>query len=458
VTIDDAAPVRGKGIFETETWLKTRMGHEVKSLAIGPAGENQVPFSCIGSEAYRQMGRGGAGALFGSKNLKAIACIGTGGVQVADMGIFWEKVTDAQTSNLLTEENLWARNDGTPMLIDVTNEMGVHPTRNFTLGVNPDRRALDSEAIKSVKIGDRACVSCPLGCGNFTSLNGVEMEGPEYETLCLGGSNCEINDLEQVMRFNRLCDDLGLDTISTGSTLGLAMDMTESGTCDFGLKFGKADQYLAVIPEIAHLSTDRGRDLALGAAGLDAKYGDSGNAAHAKGLEMPAYDPRGSYGMGLAYATSERGACHLRAFPLFADDPFKLDALVKEVIAGQNLNAIKWSMCFCDFWGSVDTRIMAELLSAGLGRQISSDDLDKAGERIWNLIRLYNTRAGFSAADDVLSEKLVKKGLGNGPHEGRVLSIEDLEAMKSLYYHLRGWDENGRPSEDKLQELGLKSL
>ena len=163
------------------------------------------------------------------------------------------------------------------------------------------------------------CASCPLGCGNFTSVNGVQVEGPEYETLCLGGSNCEINDMEQVMRFNRLCDDLGLDTMSVGGTIGLAMELSEAGVHDFGLKFGQAGEYLNVLNEIANLSSQRGQDLALGAAKLAAKYGAADKAAHSKGLEMPAYDPRGSYGMGLAYATSERGACHLRAFTIVAD-------------------------------------------------------------------------------------------------------------------------------------------
>jgi aldehyde:ferredoxin oxidoreductase len=336
--------------------------------------------------------------------------------------------------------------------------MGIHPTRNYTQGVNPGRKAINAEAIKSVQIGDRACASCPLGCGNFTSVNEIEVEGPEYETLCMVGSNCGINDLEQVMHLNRLCDDLGLDTMSIGGTIALAMDLTESGVRDFGLKFGQAGEFLAVAKEIAYLSTDRGRELAQGAAKLDARYGESQKTAHAKGLEMPAYDPRGSYGMGLAYATSERGACHLRAFTIFAEDPFKLDAMAKDVISGQNANAVKWCMCFCDFWGSVDTQIMAGLLSAGLGRQFSAEDLDMAGERIWNLLRLYNVRAGFTAADDVLSDKVMKKALGNGPHEGRVLRSEDLEAMKSLYYHLRGWSADGVPGEKKLKKLGLDDL
>ncbi len=458
VSLEDASSIWGHGIFETEQWLSQRMGHGVKSLSIGPAGENLIRYACIGSEAYRQMGRGGTGALFGSKKLKAIVCKGTGGVQVADMGVFWEKVTHHKESNLLTEANLWARSDGTPMLVDFTNELGIHPTRNYSAGVNPNHQALDSEAISSVKIGDRACASCPLGCGNFTSANGVQVEGPEYETLCLGGSNCEMSDLEQVMRFNLLCDDLGLDTMSAGGTIGLAMELSESGVHDFGLRFGDAEEYLAVVKEIAHLSTQRGQDLALGAAKLAAKYNATGDVAHAKGLEMPAYDPRGNFGMGLAYATSERGACHLRAFTILAPDPFKLKAMARDVIEDQNKNAVKWSMCFCDFWGSVNTTIMADLLTAGLGRQVSAEDLEKTGERIWNLIRLYNLRAGFTAADDTLSEKLTKQALERGPHDGRVLTQESLEEMKALYYRLRGWDEGGRPREEKLRELGLQSL
>ena len=173
---------------------------------------------------------------------------------------------------------------------------------------------------------------------------------------------------------------------------------------------------------------------------------------------MPAYDPRGSYGMGLAYATSERGACHLRAFPIFAADPFKLKTLTRSVIDQQNANAAKWSMCFCDFWGSVDTTIMADILTAGLGRQISAQDLAKAGERIWNLNRLFNLKAGFSARDDTLPDKITKQALKKGPHDGRVLSQENLEKMKALYYHLRGWDEDGKPGEEKLAELGLQGF
>ncbi len=458
VSLEDATSLWGTGIFETERALEDKMGCGMKSLSIGPAGENGVPFACVGSESYRQMGRGGVGTLFGSKNLKAIAVRGTGGVQVAEIGEFWGKVSEHLEGNLMTIDNQWAKDQGTPMLVDVTNEMGIHPTRNFTQGVNPHRRKLDADAVADIRIGDRACATCPLGCGNFTSVNGVQVEGPEYETLCLGGSNCDINDMEQVMRFNRRCDDLGLDTMSTGNVIGLAMALTESGAADLGLAFGDAESYLQILEEIANQSTPRGRDLSLGAAKLADKYGQPDQAAHSKGMEMPAYDPRGNYGMGLAYATSERGACHLRAFPLFADDPFKLKDLANDVVTMQNLNGAKWSMCFCDFWGSVDTAIMADLLTAGLGRQVSATDLDKVGERVWNLVRMFNLAAGFTAADDTLSEKLTKRVLENGPHEGRTLNPEILEELKGFYYRRRGWDKAGRPKTAKLRELGLADL
>ena len=455
VTLEDASPVMGKGIFETEEWLQNEIDFNVKTLTIGPAGENLIDFSCIGSESYRQMGRGGTGALFGSKNLKAIAVRGTGGVQVNEIGSFYEKVSEHTSGNLLTDDNLWAYNHGTAMLVDVTNEMGIHPTRNFTKGVSNGRKNLNADAIDDVKIGDRSCASCPLGCGKFTSVNGTKLEGPEYETLCLGGSNCEVDDLEAVMKFNRLCDDFGLDTMSTGNIIGLAMDLTESDIHDYDIRFGDSEKYLSIIEEIATKATPRGADMALGAQKLAEKYNADEKAAHCKNLEMPAYDPRGNYGMALGYATSERGACHLRSFTLFEDEPFKVKEMTRAVMVNQNINAVKWSMGLCDFWGTVDTSIMADFLTKGLGKKISAQDLEKAGERIWNLARLFNVKAGFTAKEDVLSDKLLKNALENGPWEGKKIDQDALDQMKGLLYHLRGWDSEGQPGEEKLTELGI---
>ena len=456
VSLEDAESLRGKGIFETEKLLKEAAGSpEAKTLSIGPAGENLIGYSCVGTESYRQMGRAGGGALFGSKRLKGIVCRGTGGISVADMKALREKISHYKETDLMTENNLWAKTDGTPVLMDVINDMGAHPTRNFTYGVNEGIKAINSDAIKAAKLGDRACASCPMACGKFTNINGAEMEGPEYETLCLGGSNCEMNDLEQVIRFNRFCDDLGLDTISCGNTIGMAMDMTEKGRHDFGLRFGEPRDYLEVVSEIATLSTDRGKALAMGSRKLAEKYNAKDLIAEIKGLEFPAYEPRANYGMGLAYATSERGGCHMRAFTMFAEDPFDLKALARMVVDGQNFCTIKWSMCVCDFWGTVNPEILADLLTAGLGEEVKPEDLARAGERIWNLTRLFNLRAGFSVDDDALPEKMMNLPLEKGSHDGRVFKKEDFESARSMYYDMRGWDEKGVPSGEKLAELGL---
>ena len=456
VTLESAELMTGRGIFETEKFLETESGSpDAKCLAIGPAAENLITYSMIGSDSYRQFGRCGTGALFGSKNLKGIVCRGTGAISVADMGRFLERINHYKNSDLLTDDNLWAKTDGTPILVEVTNEMGIHPTKNYTRGFNGRKETLNSEAIQAAKLGNRACFACPMACGKFTRVNSAEIEGPEYETLCLAGSNCGINDLEAVIRFNRLCDDLGLDTMSCGSTISLAMEMTETGRHDFNLHFGQVDEYLKVIYEIATLSTDRGRDLAMGAKKLAAKYGAEDLSMEVKGLEMPAYEPRGNYGMGIAYATSERGACHLRAFPIFTPDPFNIEALVAEVVNAQNANGIKWSTGFCDFWGTMNTEIEADLLAVGLGEEVTAAELDRAGERIWNLSRLFNLRAGITADDDTLPRKIMERPLEEGAQAGRVFSRDDLTMAMRSYYTLRGWNEQGVPSQQKLAELGL---
>jgi aldehyde:ferredoxin oxidoreductase len=459
VSLESAESLAGKGIFETEKWLKDALGSpDAKTMSIGPAGENLIKYACIGTENYRQMGRGGAGALFGSKNLKGIVCRGTGSISVADMPAFLEKITQHKEASVLTDANLWASTDGTPILVEAMSEVGILPTRNFTYGVFDNRSGINSDAIKAAKRGDRACSSCPLACGKFTHINGAEMEGPEYETLCLAGSNCEIDDLEQVIRFNRLCDDFGLDTISCGNIVGLAMELAAKGRHDFGLRFGQPRAYLEVVSEIAMLSTKRGRELALGAKKLAEKYQSLDLVADAKGMEYPAYEPRGNYGMGLAYATSERGACHLRAFTAFSEAPLDIETQTQKVVEGQNFNAIKWSMCICDFWGSVTHEIMAELLTVALGVTVTPDELALAGERIWNLTRLFNLGAGFTSSDDVLPEKIMNQPLEKGPHAGNVFKKEDFETARKRYYQLRGWDEKGVPSRKKLKQLGLNQL
>ncbi len=459
VSLESAEALTGKGIFETEKSLEEAVGTpDARCLAIGPAGEQQVPYAIIGSDAYRQMGRAGGGALFGSKNLKGIVCRGTGAVKVADLQGFWAKASHYKETNLFDELNLWAKTDGTPVLVDVTSEVGVLPVRNFTQGSSERLQSINTDAIKAVKQGERGCASCPQACGKFTRIGDAKVEGPEYEALALAGANCDVYDMESIIRYNSLCDDLGLDIMSCANTVALAMDITESGRGDLGLKFGDVD-FFKVVTEIANLSTERGRDLALGAKKLAEKYHATDMSMEVKGLEMPAYDPRGNYGMGVAYATSERGACHLRAFTLFAEDPFDTSTLVEEVQAMQNFNSVKWSLGFCEFWATLDSEILADLLTSALGEEVSADEIDRAGERIWNLNRLFNVKNGFSAKEDSLPEKVLNRKLEKaGPSEGRVFGLEDFEQAKQVYYRMRDWDENGIPSATKIAELGLDAF
>jgi len=251
----DASEFWGRGIFETNKKIKETLRDETfKTLCIGPAGENLVKFSCIGSESYRHFGRGGCGAVMGSKKLKAIAIKGSKGVKVDNLGGLLKVMESTAYPDLFSNENLWVRDDGTPLVIDVTSEMGILPTYNFQKSDFKGAHKLNSESIKKLKKSDRACFSCPLACGNFTKAQQAQVEGPEYETLAMAGSNCGIEELETVIRFNEICDSLGLDTISTGNIIAYAMEMTERKIYNFDVRFGDEKNYMK---KIIYLSRKR---------------------------------------------------------------------------------------------------------------------------------------------------------------------------------------------------------
>lgn len=464
VELRDAGPVWGKPIWDTEKWLEEQAGPgRVVTLTAGPAGENLVPFACLTSEAYRQCGRGGLGAVFGSKRLKAIAVRGTGAVQVPDMDAFLALYKQIMREHLLTDANLWAFQEGTPSIVDPANAAGLFPTRGFTQGEFDGKEGINSAAIQAALVRRRACTNCPLACGRFTrSRRGEVVEGPEYETIGLGGGNCGIGDLDALISFNRLCDNLGLDTISTGNVIGLAMTMTEEGIHDFGLRYGDAEAYLQTVEDIAY-RRGIGADLSHGARWVARKYGGEGVVLEVKGLEFPAYDPRGAFGMGLAYATSERGACHLRSFVVGTEalystlNPDSFEGKPALVIADQNLNSIKWCGIFCDFW-AITAEDIAALISAGTGRSMTAEEALLIGERIWNLGRLFNLREGFGRKDDMPPPALFERPLRNGVAAGKTYTREGYEAALDEYYALRGWTREGVPTPEKLEALGLSDL
>jgi aldehyde:ferredoxin oxidoreductase len=458
VELRDAAKLWGLGAHKAEELLTEEYGEDVKILTIGPAGENLLPMSCINSEYYRQAGRGGIGAVMGSKNLKAIVLKGTKGLKTANMKTILQRVQEMMRQDTLSDDNYWAFTDGTPMIVDLSQTTGILPTHNFQDGTFPGFQGINSDAMKAARKGKKACVSCGLGCGNYTRIGDDVVEGPEYETLALCGSNCGIDDLQAVVAFNKACDDMGLDTISVGNVTALAMELTEKGLHDFGLRFGETEIYLQV-PEMMAKQEGIGRELALGSRELARRYGGEHFAMQVKGLEFPGYEPRGSWGMGLAYATSDRGACHMRAWPVASEaygdmDPFTAEGKAQLVIDLQHYNSVKFSTILCDFWAlSLDT--LAEVLSLVTDAPFTTADLEKTGERVVNTARLFNGREGFTGKDDTLPGRIFKDPLKSGATEGKLLPESEFAKMLAEYYNLRGWQENGAPGEKKMRELGI---
>jgi aldehyde:ferredoxin oxidoreductase len=457
VELHSADKLWGKGAHETEHLLYEELG-DVITLAIGQAGENLLTMACISSELYRQAGRGGIGAVMGSKNLKAISVRGSGGIKIPDIRKFSAAMNKIKRDDTMTDDNMWAYSDGTPMIVDLSQSTGILPTRNFQEGTFDEYKAINSDAVKSVLKAKKACFACPLACSNYVKMGKTEVEGPEYETLALCGSNCGIGDMEAVIEFNRLCDDHCLDTISAGNTVAFAMELTEKGIHDFGIRFGDVEKYLTMPTQIA-TRQGIGADLALGVKKMAEKFGGKDFAMEVKGLEIPGYEPRGSWAMGLAYGTADRGACHMRAWPAaveaFGDiDPFTSEGKAELVIGMQDDNSVKFSAIWCDFW-AISTERMAEILTLLLGREFTAAELTTIGERIYNLAHLFNEREGFDRKDDYLPARIHNEKLTTGFTAGRSLPKEEYEKMLSDYYKLRGWDENGKITAEKKKALNL---
>ena len=464
-----AAKYWGMKTSEIEEAMRRDVDKNAKTLSIGPAGEHKVAFACISTDQYHKAGRAGHGALMGDKNLKAVVVRGTGSVPVGDAKAFLDLLYKIHTDYVLTDDNMWAHEEGTPTLVDVVNGGGAMPTRNWSTGQFEGAEKINSEAFQKIRLKKRGCYQCSISCRNFhgTTFAGKEVrgEGPEYETIALCGANCGIDDIDALMKFNELCDEFGLDTMSAGSVTALAMDLTERGYADLGLHFGEVDSYVEA-PGLISKREGIGADLANGTRALAAKYGHPELAIQVKGLEVPGYDPRGSFGSAISYATSDRGGCHMRSFPpgdelaagtLPADT---MEGKVELVVGGngangfigQNFSSIKFSGIWCDFW-AVTPEQLTIMFPMVLGRDVTEEEVMTMGERIWNLARLFNLREGVEKDD--LPKKLYEVAHTEGPSAGKVVGDDLFHESIQKYYALRGWDENGVPTEAKLAELGV---
>ncbi|MDI6851095.1 MAG: aldehyde ferredoxin oxidoreductase family protein [bacterium] len=471
VTICDARHLWGKTIFETEDELK-KIHPGAKVGSIGPAGENLVSFAIIGFDYYRQAGRGGAGAVMGSKKLKAVVAKPN-----SEVGYFDEKgmkETVKRLLKLIKEHPVMKRRTeiGTPMWVKMSNEGGFLPTRNFSRGVFERADDISGETMKErIWVRNKACFGCTIACGKLTHVKEGkykcnEVEGPEYETIALLGSNCEITPIESVAFLNRICDNLGLDTISAGGVVAFAMECFERGllkdTDGLELKFGNADAASELLKKIAYRQ-GIGELFAQGVRKAAEKIGQGSErfAIHVKGLELPGVEPRGSWGMALAFATADRGGCHQRAWTPTAElkgvlPRFSTEGVAKFVKETQDERAVCFSLVLCDF-APFAVEDFAELLYNATGISLNTDEYMLTGERIWNLTRLFNVREGISRKDDTLPPRIMEEPSPVGPAEGKVITASILNEMLDEYYALRGWDQNGIPTDDTLRRLGLKS-
>ncbi|MPM07375.1 putative oxidoreductase YdhV [bioreactor metagenome] len=501
VSIADASELWGKDAEETQDAFPKIYG----KLVIGPAGEYLVRFaSAVSGE--RVAGRCGAGAVLGAKKIKALVAYGTQRPEIYNrkgFNKYVKKWVAFLRNHPMTGEAL--PNYGSAGLVSKANSTNALPTHNFKYGHTPDAHYVSGETLTDqYLLRNSSCISCPIRCERRVSIDGRDVKGPEYETCGFFGPNIDAISMENMLRLNYLCDILGMDTISLASTIAFAMELKENGVADFGVTFGDSESLFEIVKKIAFREGIYS-DLANGSKWMSEKYGGKEYAMHSKGLEMASYEPRRSVGMGLGYATSNRGGCHLNggylalleSVGVLLTDPLSTSAKPALTIFLQNaLEAISASG-YCLFTaqsfvpgiffklgphhlftravGKIATHLglgvrlllwmmpvlrfnsvylfpHAEALRLATGLPFYTGSFVKLGERGFNLERMYNQREGLTGKDDSLPDRLTK--VPQDPNNPK--TVVRLDKMLPVYYHVRGWDKNGAPKKRTLRRLGIE--
>jgi len=470
IEIKDASHLWGKLVSETTETLKAEYGDKAKVLCIGPGGEKLVRFAAVINDYDRAAGRSGVGAVMGSKNVKAVVVRGTKGVKVADEAkvkdVVAEKIKILR-ENPVTGEGLPAY--GTAILVNIINEHGIFPVANFQKAYTPHADKISGETMaQTILTKKHACFRCPIACGRVVRIKGKEIGGPEYETVWAFGADCEVYDLEAIAEANFWCNEYGIDTISAGATIASAMELYQRGYIKdediakdgLSLKFGDPEAIVGWTIKIGKRE-GFGDKLAEGSYRLCELYGVPELSMSVKKQELPAYDPRGVQGHGLAYATSNRGGCHVRGYLISAEilgipqklDRFSLEGKAKWAKLFQDLTAVIDSIGMCLFTSfALTLKDYTELVNAICGADYTEETLLKAGERIYNLERLFNLKAGIDPSQDTLPKRILEEPIPEGPSKGAVHKLSELLPQ---YYQVRGWDEKGYPKEETLKNLGI---
>ena len=470
----NASDLWGKNAHDTTEILLSRTDPKAGISCIGPSGENKQKIAAIMNEKNHAAGRGGLGAVMGSKNLKAVVVSGNNKTPIEDKEVVNIAIKQWRTfvgEAPLTKDVL--KEYGTPALVKTINHDGSFPSYNFQEGVFNDAESLSGETFKELYFVKRQpCAHCPIACARITATPEREGKGPEFETIWSFGASCGVNDLEKIIHANYNCNEYGIDTISAGNTVACAMEMAEKGFFpdevvqqirkDIGkdLKFGDADA-IVKLSELIGKNEGFGKELGNGSAILAEKFGHPELAMHVKGLELPAYDPRGFHGMSLTLSTNNRGGCHLRSYLVSTEalsTPFAINRFEKKGKAGlaklyQDLTTTIDSMVACLFTSfALNPDLYAQLVGSVMGFEMSGNDLLKTGERIWTIERLFNLREGKSRKDDILPDRVLNQPFPSGLSKGYKIEFDDL---LDEYYEVRGWTNEGIPTKEKLEELGL---
>ena len=478
VEIRDASRVWGRGVWDSEDMIREDIGVPgAKIASIGPAGENLVRFAAVMNDKHRAAGRSGVGAVMGSKNLKAVGVKGSREIPLANPTKFLE----AQWAKKKSLKESRGRQNftklGTSSTLMPINAIGALPTRNFQETVFEGAERISGETINDdYVIHHKACFACTIACGRVSQISeeaggrftmhtsprnwSMAGEGPEYESMYGFGPECGVDDPEAIIAAHWLCNDYGMDPISAGATIGAAIELSKNGLMNDPmtgdqLEWDDPGKMLQLLEDTA-FRRGLGNEIAEGSKRMGEKYGRPEVAMVSKGQEFAAYDGRAMQGRGLSYATSNRGACHLKAEVLRADYQEPSHEGKAELVATtENKVSTLDSSGLCLFLnsGASFDDYLAEF-NAATGADLSMDDFILAGERIWNLERLFNLRAGITPADDTLPKRMLSEPIPSGPRKGMV---NKLDEMLPEYYGLRDWP-GGIPSQEKLAELGLESI
>ena len=484
----DASELWGQSVWKTEEKLK-QMHQDplLRVSSIGKAGENQVLYAAVVNDLHRAAGRSGVGAVMGSKNLKAIAVRGTLGVgNIRDAKVFMQVTAEKKkilADNAVTGQGLPTY--GTQVLMNVINEVGALPTRNHRDVQFEGAKDISAEAMATPRESDgkkhlvtnQACFGCTIACGRISKIDETHFSvknkpeywgasgGLEYEAAWALGVANGVNDLEALQYANLICNEEGFDPISFGATIGAVMELYDMGVLtkeQIGVEapFGSAEA-LCEFADMTAKGIGFGKEIGQGSKRLTAKYGHPDLSMSVKGQEFPAYDGRVIQGIGLAYATSNRGACHLRGYTIASEvlgipvktEPTESNGKPELVKAFQDATAAFDSSGLCIFttfaWGLAD---LAPQLQAACDEAYTTEELEKIGERIWNMEREFNNAAGFTAKDDSLPKRLLTEAAKTGPGKG---IVSKLPEMLPKYYAVRGWDSEGKPTAETKKRLGL---